>query len=301
MLSADRLSKSFNRVQAVKDLSLSVSAGEIVAILGPNGAGKTTTLRMLVGLAAPDTGRVVYTCRHGATHPAIQPEELGYLPEERGLYVDRKVIDGLVYFAQLRGMSRGDAVDGAGNWLERFELADRAGDLVRTLSKGNQQKVQLISAFIHQPRIAIIDEPFSGFDPINQEKVLKLIGELRDAGTAILFSAHQMDLVQRVADRVVLMSQGQMVVQGSLDDIRRHSGLTTKIEASLNQPVGPEVLAAAPVPATLKDTTLTLHASADEDINDLIRWVCNQAQVRDLSASRASLHDMYLSLVEETP
>jgi len=299
MLVANQLNKSFAKVQAVEELSLRAKPGEILAMLGPNGAGKTTTLRMLVGLAEPDSGQIQYTGGNGNLSPYIPPQELGYLPEERGLYVDSKVIDGLLYFAQLRGLERADADAAARHWLERFELSDRATDLVKTLSKGNQQKVQLISAFIHRPGVAIVDEPFSGFDPINQEKVLRLIAELRDSGTCIIFSAHQMDLVQRVADRIILMSKGRAVAQGTMADIQNHSGLRSQIVAKLRSPIDASVLDNAPAPVSVDRLNLTMTVAKDQQVSDLVRWICERVELTDISTSSANLHDMYLALVEE--
>lgn len=214
-LQIDRVEKRYATVQAVAGLSLDVHAGEMVALLGPNGAGKTTLIRMLVGITRPDAGRILWD---GAT-AALPPSALGYLPEDRGLYQDVPVRRTLAYFARLRGVPRAEAERRADAWLERFDLKDRGAERLSALSKGNQQKVQFAAAVLHNPRFAILDEPFSGLDPINQELFLGLVRELRDQGATILFSAHQMSLVERLADRVFVVHRGRELLHGTTADL----------------------------------------------------------------------------------
>jgi ABC-2 type transport system ATP-binding protein len=220
LLRIDRVHKRFAAVHAVDDVSLDVRGGEIFALLGPNGAGKTTLIRMLMGLTRPDSGGIHFHLG-GAAAAAPQPGELGYLPEDRGLYPDVQVLRTLVYFGVLRGMQRTSARVAAERWLGRMGLGDRATEPLKSLSKGNQQKVQFISSVLHAPRFAVLDEPFSGLDPLNQDLFLDLIRELRDAGTTILLSAHQMQLVERIADRVAVMNRGRVVLGGTIPEIRR--------------------------------------------------------------------------------
>ncbi len=215
-LSIDRVEKRYATVQAVAGVSFDVAPGEAVALLGPNGAGKTTLLRMLVGITRPDSGRILW---NGVERVALPPRELGYLPEDRGLYQDMPIRATLAYFARLRGIERRDADARAMRWLERFELADRAGEKLSALSKGNQQKVQFAAAVLHGPRFAILDEPFSGLDPLNQELFLAVVAELRADGTTILFSAHQMSLVERMADRVFVLHRGRELLHGRTADL----------------------------------------------------------------------------------
>lgn len=214
-LAIDRVEKRYATVQAVAGISLEVQPGEAVALLGPNGAGKTTLLRMLVGITRPDAGRILW--RGGAA--PLSPAELGYLPEDRGLYQDMPIKRTLTYFARLRGIAAADAERRAASWLERFELGDRANEKLSALSKGNQQKVQLAAAILHAPAFAILDEPFSGLDPINQELFLSIVRELRAVGTTLLFSAHQMSLVERMADRVMVLHRGKELLHGQISDI----------------------------------------------------------------------------------
>lgn len=214
-LRIDRVEKRYATVQAVAGISLDVHSGEMVALLGPNGAGKTTLIRMLVGITRPDAGRILWD---GAAS-ALPAAALGYLPEDRGLYQDVPVRSTLAYFARLRGVPRAEAERQAEAWLERFELRDRGGERLSALSKGNQQKVQFAAAVLHRPRFAILDEPFSGLDPINQELFLALVRELRDQGTTILFSAHQMSLVERLADRVFVVHRGRELLHGTTAEL----------------------------------------------------------------------------------
>jgi len=237
ILTVEDVAKSFSGVRAVDGVSLELPRGEILALVGPNGAGKTTLLRMIIGMISPDRGRIRYGFDESLDE-RVDPSRLGYLPEERGLYVDVPVRRVLLYFAALRGMPRRDAAVEADRWLERLGLGDRAGDEVRSLSKGNQQKVQFLTAILHRPSLAILDEPFSGLDPLNQEAFLGLVRELRAGGTTVLFSAHQMQLVERLADRVILISEGRFAAQGTLAELRAGWGEDTSLHDIYVRAVG---------------------------------------------------------------
>ena len=228
----DRVVKNFSTVRAVDDLSFEVRHGEIFGFLGPNGAGKTTTLRMIMGITRPDEGRVTFDGQ-----PRHDPRKVGYLPEERGLFEEAPVLDALEYLGMLRGISRRDARAAAFHWLERLALADKAHHRIQTLSKGNQQKVQLAGAVLHEPTLAVLDEPFSGLDPLNQELFLDLIREFRTRGVAVLISAHQLQLVERVCDRFLLIAKGHEVLGGTLESMRREAtgGRTDVLKLDLRQ------------------------------------------------------------------
>ena len=214
----DGVGKTFAGRKAVEHLSFTVERGEVFALLGPNGAGKTTTVRMLVGVIRPDEGRIIVTLNGGAA-AMLPPELTGYLPEDRGLYREIPVLRTLVYFGRLRGLDKKEATARAIRWLERMQLADRRHERVDALSKGNQQRVQLIAALIHEPALVILDEPFTGLDPLSQEFFLGLVEELRAGGATIVLSAHQMDLVERAADRVLLMNGGREILSGAVKDL----------------------------------------------------------------------------------
>jgi ABC-2 type transport system ATP-binding protein len=215
LLSVREVRKAFRDQVAVDALSFDVRPGEIFGFLGPNGAGKTTTLRMILGVTRPDRGEVWFDGRDG-----VDRTRIGYLPEERGLYDDQKVIDTLAYLGSLRGLSPAAARAASARWLERFGLADRGKAKLTELSKGMQQKIQLAGALLHDPALAVLDEPFSGLDPLNQEMLLEVVRDLRAQGMTILFSAHQLNLVERLCDRFLLIARGKEVLSGRLDEMR---------------------------------------------------------------------------------
>ena len=217
VLEVSHLFKSYGDFTAVNDLSFAVQSGEIFGLLGPNGAGKTTTIRIVMDIFKADSGEV----RVLGERPAAVRARVGYLPEERGLYKDLKVIEALVYLARLKGTDEATARRSATVWLERVELQDWGKHKVKDLSRGMQQKVQFVAGLVHDPELLILDEPFQGLDPLNVEMIKGLIRELQAAGKTIVLSAHQMNLVEELCDRIVLISRGKAVLYGSLTDIKR--------------------------------------------------------------------------------
>src|SRR5690349_15742271 len=217
MLTVDGLQKRFGDVVALDDLSFTVDDGHLVGFIGPNGAGKTTTMRSILGLLRVDAGQVGW---NGRPVDADARAGFGYMPEERGLYPRMRVLDQIVYFARLAGMGKGDADRSARTWLERLDLLDRAGDEVSALSHGNQQRVQLAVALVHDPRLLVLDEPFSGLDPIAAETMRALLAERASAGAAVLFSSHQLEMVEDLCRRVVIVDGGRVVAAGSVDELR---------------------------------------------------------------------------------
>jgi ABC-2 type transport system ATP-binding protein len=212
------VAKSFGDVHAVRDVSFTVRPGEIFGLLGPNGAGKTTTIRIMLDLFKPDRGDVVVL---GGSMTEAKKERIGYMPEERGLYQDIPLERCLIYLATLKGIPRFEARDRLAGLLERFDLAEHKNKKVKELSKGMQQKAQIINTILHRPDLVIIDEPFASLDPVNTQLVKDVIRELSSAGTSILMSTHQMHQVEELCDRIVLIDEGQNVLYGGLDDIRR--------------------------------------------------------------------------------
>ncbi len=192
-LSVNKVTKRYRTVTAVDAISLDIQPGKIQALLGPNGAGKSSLVRMLVGLTQPDEGEILV--ENNGESIELTYHDFAYLPEDRGLYQDRTILDNLNYIASLRGLKLSDIRSDIDSWLERFELTDRKDEPLRQMSKGNQQKVQLIATLLHDPQLVILDEPFSGLDPVNQEHVLTVLNELRERGKTVVLSAHQMELV----------------------------------------------------------------------------------------------------------
>ncbi len=210
--------KEFGDFRAVDGLDLTVPAGSIYGLLGPNGSGKTTTIRMIMGILGPDRGEVAL---FGGPPDRSRRRRVGYLPEERGLYKRMKVLEHLVFLARLRGVDGRHARASARGWLERLGLGDREGRRVEDLSKGMQQKVQFIGTVLHDPELLILDEPFSGLDPLNQDLLEEIVLEFRARGTTILFSTHLMDQAERLCERVCLISASRKVLDGTLEEIRR--------------------------------------------------------------------------------
>jgi ABC-2 type transport system ATP-binding protein len=217
-LKVERVVKEYGDKTAVNGISFEVSEGEIYGLLGANGAGKTTTMRMVLGLIYPDGGSILYNGKPYS--PQLLPM-FGYLPEERGMYPKVKVSDQLIYLAQLRGMKPKDADRNLKYWLERFNVPEYYNKKMEELSKGNQQKIQFIAAVIHEPKILILDEAFSGLDPVNVELLKSTVKELRDNGTSILFSTHRMEHVEELCRNITILHKGEAVLQGNLKEIKK--------------------------------------------------------------------------------
>lgn len=220
-LSVEHATKMFGDFTAVDDLSLTIEQGQMHGFLGANGAGKTTTFRMILGLLNPTQGMIRW---NGKPITYDTSSEIGYLPEERGLYPKMKVEDQLVYLAQLRKMSSSEAKKEAAAWLERFQVPHYASKKVEELSKGNQQKIQLIASLLHKPSLLILDEPFSGLDPVNVEMLKSAILDFQKQGATIVFSSHRMDHVEELCDNMTIMDQGKVVVGGSIREVKRSFG-----------------------------------------------------------------------------
>lgn len=212
------LAKAFGSTQAVDDVSFEVAAGEIFGLLGPNGAGKTTSIRLILDIFKPDRGSIVVL---GGEMNEAKKERIGYMPEERGLYQDVPLERCLIYLASLKGVSSAEARQRLSGYLDRFELAQHRQKKVKELSKGMQQKAQIIATLLHEPQLVIIDEPFTSLDPINTQAVKDLIRDLQQQGTTIVMSTHQMHQVEELCDRILLIDHGRNLLYGKLAEIRR--------------------------------------------------------------------------------
>lgn len=301
-LSVKQIRKQYAEVLAVDDLSFEVKSGEIFALLGPNGAGKSSTIRMLIGLTYPDTGVITFSNIEGQKIAKLVSGDFGYLPEERGLYQEINIQDTLVYMGQLKGMTKPDALVQADVWLTSFDLAERKKDQLKTLSKGNQQKVQLISAIIHRPKIVFLDEPFSGLDPINQEKVISFLQLLRQQGTTIILSAHQMSLVEKLADRFMLMNKGKATLYGSIKDIRQAAQLGTNLTVTFSDPVSIESFAVTDQimhVSSIDSHTIQFTLAPLCHVPLLLQSMLAEHQIENLQTEQPSLHDLYINSVKE--
>jgi ABC-2 type transport system ATP-binding protein len=298
ILKVDSIYKGFEKQIAVDQLSFDVMRGEVFALLGPNGAGKTTTIRMLLGIIQPDAGTVSFSLGNGESTP--RPSQIGYLPEERGLYRDIPVLKTLTYMGILRGLDRRDAESQGRSWLERVELADRASDKLETLSKGNQQKVQFISAILHRPVFAILDEPFSGLDPINQDFFIEIIRNLREKGTTILLCAHQMELVERLADRVLLLNRGREILSGTLPQIKDHAATSNKVVVQVKEATDLTQILQSPMVDHMEQRSAgeyVFHIKRGEPLHKFLIQAASALEPIDIHTEKISLHDIFVQSV----
>lgn len=218
LVDVQHVRKAFGKKVAVSDVSFQVRAGEVFGLLGPNGAGKTTTIRMILDIFSPDAGEI--SVLGGKLTPARR-DRIGYMPEERGLYPDMKVIECLTYLGSLKGLSRAEARKRAQGYLERLEIGDQQKTKIQKLSRGMTQKVQVIAAVLHRPDLLIIDEPFANLDPVNAQLVRDIILELRDEGRAVIMTSHQLALVEAQCDRIAMIHHGRVVLEGGVAEVRR--------------------------------------------------------------------------------
>ncbi len=300
ILQVSSLSKAFKNVQAVENISFSLEQGDIFAFLGPNGAGKTTTLRILLDVIKPDSGTIKWNLA-GNKSSFPPSSQIGYLPEERGLYTDQPIVRSLVYLASIRGMEPSKARISAMEWLERLDLADRAKEKLQALSKGNQQKIQFVASILHKPAFAILDEPFSGLDPLNQEKFIGYIKELNEQGTTILLSSHQMSLVEKIAHKVFLINQGKELFNGTLMDIYQNYGQQHILDISFACEVPLEKFQLLPSlenmsPVGTQQVKVTFSPGAE--LKEILGNLSGMDGISNIKSHNSSLHDIFLNIVK---
>jgi len=290
---ASHVAKSFGDTQAVADVSFDVKRGEIFGLLGPNGAGKTTTIRLMLDIFKPDRGTVSIL---DGPMTEEKKERIGYMPEERGLYQDVPLERCLLYLASLKGLSPAQARKRLGEYLERFDLAAHKGKKVKELSKGMQQKAQIINTILHRPELVIIDEPFTSLDPINTQLVRDLMEELRNQGTTILMSTHQMHQVEELCDRILLIDEGRNVLYGELDQIRRdYSGhaVLVRVVGDLPEMAGVEVV-------TDHNGALKLTLSASTNPQDILQQLLlNHITVEHFEIAIPTLDEIFIRTVSD--
>ena len=293
MLQVRNVSKSYDGRAVVDRVSFEVSPGEIFALLGPNGAGKTTLIRMITDILRPDSGEIELDGQRVGS--GIQ-RTIAYLPEERGLYRRSKVLEVLAYYGQLKGLSAAQALQAAGALLDRVELRDWGLKQIQTLSKGMQQKLQLCTALIGDPRLLILDEPFSGLDPINVQLFEEILHERRAAGTTVLLSTHQMGKVEQVCDRALMINRGRMVLYGTVREIRRKYADHAVVVHTEDSVEGlPGVRA---VESTNGEHKLVLDQSATPD-SVLRAMVERQIRLESFSIATLPLEDIFVKVVHE--
>ncbi len=287
------LAKRFGETQAVADVSFDVNLGEIFGLLGPNGAGKTTTIRLMLDIFKPDSGLVsILDGPMSEEKKAI----IGYMPEERGLYQDMKLERCLVYLAGLKGLSTTEARKRVNTYLERFDLLQHKNKKVKELSRGMQQKAQIINTVVHHPKLLIVDEPFSGLDPVNTQLVKELMDELRQGGTTIIMSTHMMHQVEELCDRIVLINRGRNVLYGPLNQIQQaYSGdeVLVRIDGPLPQVQGVEAVTQK---NGLVQLTLTGETTPQQVLEQLIRV---KTTVKQFEIATPTLDEIFIKAVKD--
>ncbi|SDH51268.1 ABC transporter ATP-binding protein [Desulfosporosinus hippei] len=295
-LDVKNINKTYNGVKVINDISFAVKAGEIMGIMGPNGAGKTTTIRMIMGITAPDQGELHFFL-NGESRNRIPQASVGYLPEERGLYKEAKVMEILLFLSGLKGLDKVIARKRIMEWLEKFQLADKANSKVQQLSKGMAQKVQFIASVLHQPALVVLDEPFSGLDPVSQDIFKQEIRQLADEGMSILISSHQMNLVEEICNRIFIINKGEKVLYGPLQDIKAQYG-SYQVNIIAEQEI-PELTQSPLVQSfqrlgkkwslVLKDNTAPAK---------FLATIPPGAPIDELSVARISLHDIFVRIAK---
>ena len=290
VLTVREVSKTFGRVRAVDRLSFSVARGTITGLLGRNGAGKTTTLRMINGIFLPDDGTIEL---FGTTDAAAVRDRIGYLPEERGLYRKMKVIDQLLFLAEIKGRRPADVKPRVEVWLKRFDLWDKRAGKLEELSKGNQQKVQLIGALLHDPEVVTLDEPMSGLDPVNVVLVRSILKELKAEGRTILLSTHMMGEAEKLVDDIVLIHEGHAVLAGDLEQVKGSFGSNT---VQLAFEGDGAFLAALPGVASARvDTNVAeLRLAPDSDAQAVLAAVVGRLRISHFEIAAPSLEEIFI-------
>ena len=293
----DHVSKSFGDFTAVEDLTLRVRAGRVFGLLGPNGAGKTTSLRMIVNITAPDSGSIELFGQR--INSRIQ-DRIGYLPEERGLYKSMKVAEQLRFFAQLKNVTGKDAEQRIDTWLDRLKLPEWKQKKTRELSKGMQQKIQFISAVLHNPDLVILDEPFSGLDPINVDLLKAVVLDLKRAGKTVIFSTHAMDIAEKICDDICLINRAKKVLDGSIREVKKSFGrnsIALRVEGlNGNVPSSPLI---SNIEHHSDEMEVLLAAGADPQ-EFLKQLVASGVVVTKFEMIEPSLHDIFIEKVTET-
>lgn len=289
----DNICKNYDEFAAVDHLSLSIPPGGIYGLLGPNGAGKTSTIRMMIGIIVPDAGRISV---FGQPLSRSHIDELGYLPEERGLYKKMKVLEHLVFLGRLKGMNGGDATASARRWCERFELTAWMDKKVEELSKGMQQKVQFIGSILHNPKLIIMDEPFSGLDPANSVVLKDALLELAKNGKTILFSTHRMDQAERLCQSICLINHGKAVLQGELGQIKARYG---KLSVQIRYEGESSFLHQPKLVQSFNDygNYVEVRLAPDADAQELLQLAASKARLSKFELMEPSLEEIFLDVV----
>ncbi len=294
VLEIKNVNKWFDELHAVNNVSFSVDSGKIYGLLGPNGAGKTTTIRMIMNIIIPDSGTITL---FGQSMNDELKSRIGYLPEERGVYPKMKLFDFLKFLGELHDMNSRKLTERINYWLKRFSLLDNSNDKVEELSKGNQQKVQLIGSFLHDPDLLILDEPFSGLDPVNVNLVKEVILEFKDQGKAIILSTHMMDAAEKICDHVFLINNGEKVLDGPIAEVQKQYGRNSvQIEYNGDS----NKIRKIPIVESMNDfgNFMEIQLKDNATVNDLLKVLVDQIEIFNVQAKRSTLNEIFISLVK---
>lgn len=303
ILDVSRVTKTYDRFKALDDVSLTVPQGTIYGLLGPNGAGKTTLIRIINQIIGPDTGEVMF---NGRPMQRKDVESIGYLPEERGLYPKMKVGEQLIYLSRLKGLSRSNAYEEVGNWLKDFDILDWWDKKVEEMSKGMAQKLQFIATVVHRPNFIILDEPFSGFDPINAELVKQKILNLKENGTTVMLSTHRMENVEELCEHIAMINQSRKVLDGDIGSIKEQyrarryeimlQGNLEEKDLGLDKAFTIESIKYQPAQ---NQTQLRIEVPKFWHTNDLLNLFIKHHTLEGFQEILPSMHDIFLSTVNE--
>ncbi|WP_458120249.1 ABC transporter ATP-binding protein [Paenibacillus sp. Z6-24] len=293
-LTLDQIIKQYAGHTAVDHLSLEVEEGEIYGLLGANGAGKTTTMRMVLGLIHPDGGSIRY---HGQPYRTELQSMMGYLPEERGLYPKVKISDQMLYLAQLRGMKAADARQSLDYWLERFDAMEYWEKRIEELSKGNQQKMGFIAAVIHRPKILILDEAFSGLDPVNVEMLKQVVLELRKEGTAILFSTHRMEHVEELCRHITVLRRSKPVLQGDLTTIKNSYPREKVVLRTGGEVQGLETIEGVTEVTRQDNGRYLIRIEQEQAAQHILQMAMSQGAVDQFEIKEPTLNEIFIKVV----
>ncbi|MEJ2545452.1 MAG: ATP-binding cassette domain-containing protein, partial [Calditrichaceae bacterium] len=288
------ISKSFNGYQAVKDVSFKIGSGRIHGILGPNGAGKTTTIRMIMNIIFPDSGTI--SLFDQSMNDKLK-SKIGYLPEERGLYQKMKVKELVYFLAELHRMDLSRAKEKCAYWLDKMQLSEKADAKVEELSKGMQQKIQIISTIIHEPELIIFDEPFSGLDPVNVNLIKNVMIELKEQNKAIMFSTHMMDAAEKLCDEVIMINHGEKILDGNLEKIKKEYG---KNSIQVDFEGDGKFIKSLPMISKCDyySNYVELELAESHTTNDLLIALLDKIKVTQVKSQSSSLNEIFIALAE---
>ena len=294
ILELEHVSKSYNTKKIINNISFSVDQGEIFGLLGPNGAGKTTTLRMMLDIIKPESGNIKV---FGKDLDPNSKDRIGYLPEERGLYKKSKVIELLVYLAQLKGMTKTLAMENTVNLLQSVEMLEHKDKKIEELSKGMQQKIQFIATIIHGPDLIVVDEPFSGLDPVNTQIIKNILLEQKKGGKTIILSTHMMEQAEAMCDRILMINNGMVVLNGKVGDIKnehRNNSIFLEFEGNLSSLEGLDQIENI----IRHGTYIEIFIKEGHDVQSLIEDIVTRVRILRLEQSTPSLNEIFIKIVK---